>query len=88
MNASLKGYNVRIETLRLRPFDLGLTLVNLTLRQNANPDPPIAVFPRLQASVQWRELFAFRLVADFLLDRPVAYVNLAQLRRRPRTRPR
>ncbi len=80
MNASLEGYSVRIGKLRLRPFDFGLTLVNLTLRQNANPEPPIAVFPRLQATVQWRELLALRLVADFLLDRPVAYVNLAQLR--------
>ncbi len=80
MNASLKGYNVRIGKLRIRPFDLGLTLVNMTLRQSANPEPPIAVFPRLQATVQWRELLSLRLVADFLLDRPVAYVNLAQLR--------
>ena len=80
MNASLKGYNVHIGRLRLRPFDVGLTLVNLTLRQSANPEPPIAVFPRLQATVQWRELLAMKLVADFLLDRPVAYVNLAQLR--------
>ena len=80
MNASLKGYNVHIGKLRLRPFDMGLTLVNLTLRQSANPEPPIAVFPRLQATVQWRELLAMKLVADFLLDRPVAYVNLVQLR--------
>jgi hypothetical protein len=80
MNASLKGYSVHIGKLRLRPFDFGLTLVNLTLRQNENPEPPVAVFPRLQASVQWRELLSLKLVADFLLDRPVAYINLAQLR--------
>ena len=80
MNASLDGYSVRIEKLSLRPFDFGLTLVNLSVRQNANPEPAIGVFPRLQASLQWRELLALRLVADFLLDRPVVYVNLAQLR--------
>jgi hypothetical protein len=80
MNASLKGYNVHIGKLRVRPFGLGVTLFNLSLRQNANPDPPVAVFPRLRASVQWRELLALRLVADFLLDRPVLYVNLTQLR--------
>jgi Domain of Unknown Function (DUF748) len=80
MNAALKGYTVHIERLRVRPLGLGVTLVNLSLRQNENPEPPVAVFPRLKATVQWRELLALRLVADFLLDRPVAYVNLSQLR--------
>jgi hypothetical protein len=80
MNASLKGYTVRIEKLRVRPFGLGVTLRNLSVRQNENPEPPVAVFPRLQATVQWRELLALRLVADFLLDKPVVYVNLKQLR--------
>ncbi|MEP6994555.1 MAG: DUF748 domain-containing protein [Acidobacteriota bacterium] len=80
MNASLKGYSVKLSKLHLRPLGLGLTLENLTVRQNANPEPPVAVFPRLQATVQFRELLALRLVADFLLDRPVLYVNLAQLR--------
>ena len=80
MNASLKGYTVHIDRLRVRPLGLGVTLVNLSLRQNENPEPPVAVFPRLQATVQWRELLSLKLVADFLLDRPVVYVNLKQLR--------
>ena len=80
VNASLKGYTVRISRLHLRPFDFGLTLDNLSVRQNANPEPAVAIFPRLQATVQWRELLALRLVADFLLDRPVVYCNLTQLR--------
>lgn len=80
VNASLKGYDVRIPKLHLRPFDFGLTLEDVTVRQSANPEPAVAVFPRLQATIQWRELLAFRLVADFLLDRPVIYCNLTQLR--------
>ncbi|MDQ2979801.1 MAG: DUF748 domain-containing protein, partial [Acidobacteriota bacterium] len=80
VNASLKGYTVRIPKLHLRPFDFGLTLEDVTVRQAANPEPAVAVFPRLKASVQWRELLALRLVADFLLDRPVIYCNLTQLR--------
>ena len=44
-------------------LDYGLTLDNLILRQAANPEPAVAVFPRLQATVQWRELLALRLVA-------------------------
>ncbi len=36
--------------------------------------------PRLHASVHWRELLFLRVVADFAIDRPVAYVNLPQLR--------
>lgn len=80
VNASLKGYTVRISRLRIRPFDFGLTLDNFTIRQTANPEPAVAVFPRLQATLQWRELLALRFVADFLLDRPVVYCNLTQLR--------
>ncbi len=80
MNASLKGYTTRIGRLRFHPLGLALTLENLTLTQDANPEPKILVIPSLHASVQWKELLALRLVADFVIDRPRIYVNLVQLR--------
>lgn len=80
MNRSLKGYSVRIPKLHFSFFSLSVTLRDLTLRQQANPEPPMLVVRRLKASVQWRELFTGHLVADFLLDRPTLHVALAQFR--------
>lgn len=80
MNRSLQGYSVRIERLRFNPINLSVTLENLVLRQEANPEPPVLELPRLHASVEWKELFALKLVADFVLDRPRVDFNLPQLR--------
>src|SRR6185436_7962565 len=80
MNASLKGYSARIGQARLQPFGLSLTLNDLVIRQTAHPEPAILRVPRLHASVHWKELLSLKLVADFAIDRPVAYVNLRQLR--------
>jgi hypothetical protein len=80
MNASLQGYSVRIPRLDFHPIGLSLTLENLELRQTANPEPAILVVPKFHASVQWKELFALRLVADLVIERPKLYVDLTQLR--------
>jgi Domain of Unknown Function (DUF748) len=80
MNRSLKGYEARIEQARLQPLGLSLTLKNLVIRQTAHPEPAILVVPTLHASVHWREILFLRVVADFRIDRPKAYVNLEQLR--------
>lgn len=79
MNGSLKGYSVHIPKLHFSLFGGSITLTDLTLRQQVNPEPPVAVFPRVKASVQWSELLTFHLVADFLFDRPRIHVNLPQL---------
>jgi hypothetical protein len=79
MNSSLKGYEARIGKARLQPIGLSLTLENVQLRQRSHPEPAILVVPRLHASVHWKELIFARVVADFLVDRPVVYVNLPQL---------
>ncbi|HXM79591.1 MAG TPA: hypothetical protein VOA00_10185, partial [Thermoanaerobaculia bacterium] len=80
MNQSLKGYTVQIPKLHFSLFGLSITLHDLTLRQQANPDPPVMVVPKLKASVQWSELVTLHLVADFLFDKPRVHVNLGQLR--------
>jgi Domain of Unknown Function (DUF748) len=80
MNARLTGYSVSIGKLRFHPIGLSLTLFDLVFTQQANPEPPVGRIPRLDASVQWRALLSGRLVANFALDRPKLYVNLAHLR--------
>jgi hypothetical protein len=79
MNASLDGYSVRIGKARLQPLGLSLTLTDLVIRQSAHPEPAILAVPRLHSSVHWKELLFLRVVADFSIDRPVAYINLPQL---------
>ena len=80
MNARLTGYSVSIGKLSFHPIGLSLTLRDLVFTQQANPEPPVGRIPRLDASVQWRALFSWKLVANFALDRPKLYVNLAHLR--------
>jgi Domain of Unknown Function (DUF748) len=80
MNARLTGYSVSIGKLRFHPIGLSLTLSDLVFTQQANPEPPVGRIPRLDASVHWKALLSWKLVADFALDRPKLYVNLAHLR--------
>ena len=84
MNQSLKGYQARIGGLHFQLIGLSVTLRDVDVRQQEFPDPPILQIPRLKASVQWRELLSGRLVADFFVQRPSLYVNLAQLKHEAR----
>lgn len=81
MNEKLKGYSVRLPRLHFQLIGLSVTLYDLQVVQQANPDPPVAVIPRLHASVQWRELLTGHIVSDFLIERPRVHVNLPQLRK-------
>jgi hypothetical protein len=78
MNADLKGYEVRIGRLDFHPFGLSLDLENSIVIQKAHPKPPLAEVPNLSASVQWRELLALKLVANFRIDRPHLRLNQKQ----------
>jgi hypothetical protein len=79
LNSKLKGYSVRLPKLHFQLVGCSLTLKGLTVFQQAHPEPPIASFPVLHASVNWHEIIAGRLVAEFRLDRPEIHVNLQQL---------
>ena len=79
LNSKLKGYSVRLPKLHFQLVGFSLTLKGLTVFQQAYPEPPIAYFPVLHASVNWHEILAGRLVAEFRLDRPEVHVNLQQL---------
>jgi len=80
INRDLKGYSVRLPGLHLALIGLSLTLKDLTIIQQAHPEPPVARFPVLKASVHWREILSGRLVAELLVDRPRLHINLQQLR--------
>jgi hypothetical protein len=79
MNQYLEGYTVTLPELDVHLLGFSLTLKDLTIRQDAHPEPPVAFFPRLHASVHWYELLSANLVADFKLNRPEIHVNLIQL---------
>jgi hypothetical protein len=80
LNGSLRGYSVQLGGLDFHVIGGSLDLYDLVVRQNANPEPPVARFPRLSASIHWRVLFtSARVVADLLLDRPALRVNRRQL---------
>jgi hypothetical protein len=81
VNARLQGYSVQLGGLDFHLIGFSLDLHDLVVRQDANPEPPVARIGRLAASIHWRVLLTSgRLVADFALDRPAFYVNLQQLR--------
>src|SRR5262245_31971631 len=80
VNERLRDYTVRIRELDFQPLAFAVVLEGFEIRQVSNPEPPVAVIPTFEASVQWRALLKGKLVADFLFDRPRFYVNLTQLR--------
>jgi hypothetical protein len=80
MNRSLKGYSVSLPGLRFHLLGFSVTLKDLTLVQQAYPEPPVLFIPRLDAGIHWKELLRGRLVAEFVLNQPQLYVNLYQLR--------
>ncbi|HSS77485.1 MAG TPA: hypothetical protein VLV54_12160, partial [Thermoanaerobaculia bacterium] len=79
MNQHLKGYTVSVGHAHLNPLNFSLTLQQLVIRQQANPEPPVADVPRLKLSVEWTRLLTFHLVADAVFNQPRVHVNLPQL---------
>ena len=79
LNARLQGYTVRIGALDFHPFGFSIDLEDVSLTQDAHPDPPVARVPQLSASVQWRALLRARVVADLRVERPALHLNLTQV---------
>ena len=79
INQKLHGYHVALGHAHLSPFGLGLTLRDVVIRQDANPEPPVASIPRLKTSVEWGAVLTGHLVADALFVQPQVHVNLPQL---------
>lgn len=80
MNRHLKGYAVKIGGARFNPLFFSLRLGDLSLIQEANPQPPVAGVKELKVSLHWSELLRGRLVADLHIERPNIFVNLAAFR--------
>ncbi len=79
INQKLHGYHVTLGNAHLNPLNLSLTLENAVIRQDANPQPPVADIPRLKMSVEWTSLLKRHLVADAVFFQPRVHVNLPQL---------
>jgi hypothetical protein len=80
MNEHLTGYSARIGDLDFHLIGFSVTLNDVSIRQDAHPEPAVALIPRLRASVQWSELVKLKLVSDFQIDQPKIYLNLTQIR--------
>ncbi|HEV8231553.1 MAG TPA: DUF748 domain-containing protein [Thermoanaerobaculia bacterium] len=81
INQRLTGYTARISDLDFNIFGFSVTLHDVSIRQDAHPEPAVALLPRLHASVQWSELLKLKLVSDFRFDQPQIYVNRPQLKK-------
>jgi Domain of Unknown Function (DUF748) len=81
MNQHLHGYTVQLGAAHAGLLGLRLTLHDLVLRQQANPEPPLLTIPRLRLEVEWGSLFIGHLVGEVLFDRPRLHYDLPQLRR-------
>ncbi len=79
INGRLTGYTIAVPKLHVHPLTVSLELVDATLRQDANPDPPVALFHSLKASLHWKALIHGKVVATITFDRPELYVNLKHL---------
>jgi hypothetical protein len=84
INESLIGYTARLPHAHFQPLTLSVTLRDVTLAQTADSVAPVAIIPKLHASLQWRELLSLRLVSDFRITEPQIRLNLPQLRRETR----
>ena len=78
MNASLTGYTARIGKLHFGPTNFSMDLHDVVIFQNEHPDPPVANFQRIYASVHWRALLHGRIVGDVLIEHPIVVLNLTQ----------
>ena len=79
MNASLTGYTARVPDLELHLWALSLALIDLSVRQDAHPDPPVIGVARLEAGVHWRALLNLHLVADLNAVRPRLHLDKQKL---------
>jgi hypothetical protein len=85
INRRLTGYTVTVGGLHIRPWTVSLELVDATISQDANPDPPVARIRSLTTTIDWRALLKRKLVADMTFDRPEVYINLKNFRAEARS---
>ena len=79
-NRRLVGYTVEARGLTVYPWNLELLFHDITVRQDAHPEPAVARIPRMDVELQWLALFRGRIVASAHIDSPTLSINVAQLR--------
>jgi hypothetical protein len=80
MNASLEGYTVVLGRASFQPLGLAVDVHDLVIHQEAHPEPPVAHFGRMRASVQWSALLRGAVVADVQFERPALHVDRTHVR--------
>ncbi|MBV8202113.1 MAG: DUF748 domain-containing protein, partial [Acidobacteria bacterium] len=78
---NLHGYSVRLEHAHAGLAGLSITLNNLVVRQQANPEPPVALLPRLYLHLDWSALWRLHVAGEASFDSPRIHLDLPQLRR-------
>jgi hypothetical protein len=80
VNASLTGYHVAIGHLEIHPLQVGWDLRDVTLVQEAKPDPPVARIDSVEATLQFWALLHAAIVADVTVRHPRIHLTLDQVR--------
>lgn len=78
MNRRLPAYTIQIGKLALHPISLSLDLHNIIVKQNDNPDPPIASVSKMHGSLQWGALLSGHIVTDQSIEHPVIHITRQQ----------
>src|SRR5690349_12636767 len=79
MNEKLVGYHSQLDRARLNLLDGDLTLMGVTVVQNAYPNPPVMRIGSITAHIDWPALFSGHIVAGLDIKRPHMNINLRQL---------
>ncbi|HVR09755.1 MAG TPA: hypothetical protein VMW75_17060, partial [Thermoanaerobaculia bacterium] len=79
MNQQMHGYSVQLGHAHAGPLRLSLTLLDVVIRQQAHPEPPVAKIERLHLNVEWHTLLDRHLVGDAVFDRPHLHLDVEQL---------
>jgi len=80
LNLALPGYTLSLGDLELHLLRLAITLKQLTIIQQANPQPVMASIPSLHAGVQWAEILKGSLGTEAEIFRPRIRASIQQLR--------
>ncbi len=79
LNKSLQGYTVQLGHAHAGPFGLSITLHDVVVRQQANPQPPMMVIPRMKLSLEWFEVIRGHIVGEAHFDGPRIFATHEQL---------
>ncbi len=79
LNENVEGYQIALPELRVDVLGLGLELLGTTVRQQDNPEPPVARIEGLGLKVSWSALLHGELMAVLELDAPRVHIDRRQV---------